>query len=419
LSQIPRNSRNILSKNKHKKEEQMNRRVKHQMSFEQKKLVIEAFLLYGCKQAIGYCLAYFRYCKSTYWNIWAQYIACNRKLELIAPKPRTNHNPKSHTTQENKMIVDMLAKHPNERLMFVWQELGSNGYTRKYTSLCNYIRKHNLRGKIKVNRSPELHKGQMNRPPLYGMRAQFDVKYVPKSVYGVQVYQFSIIDEATGIPFAEVFPEKSTYSTKAFLQDAQNYFKIKHIDYQSDNGSENTNEILAKDPRRKINLVDDYLITQRINHKLTPLASPWINGCVERFHRECQFHYHFLPEQDKIEYINSFLLKLCIKEAHRKTSRFDRKNINNLKTPFEKFAEDMIKLRNFEKTLQLDRKASRQELIYAYNDYYNWKLRHEPNRPKQKYELKLHPSISHQIDIQFSLYRLCGVIVPCKKGLSP
>ena len=66
---------------------------------------------------------------------------------------------------------------------------------------------------------------QMTYP---GERIQIDAKYVPKSCisskYSEKSYQYTAIDEFTRIRYVEGFNDNSTYTAKAFLIHALQYF---------------------------------------------------------------------------------------------------------------------------------------------------------------------------------------------------
>lgn len=125
--------------------------------------------------------------------------------------------------------------------------------------------------------------------PHPGDLVQIDVKYVPYRIHGQRYYQFTAIDDCTRWRYAAIFEDRSTYSTKLFLEGLLKAapFKIRMI--QSDNGSEFTYWYLSdpkcihKEPAKHI--LTEICEANDIRHKLIPVATPEINGKVERSHR--------------------------------------------------------------------------------------------------------------------------------------
>ena len=125
--------------------------------------------------------------------------------------------------------------------------------------------------------------------PNPGDLVQMDVKYVPYLIKGQRHYQFTAIDDCSRWRFANIYPEKSTYSTKLFTEELIKKAPFPISCIQTDGGPEFTNQHIS-DPRcvlkePAIHILDKICAKHNIRHKLIPVATPQINGKVERSHR--------------------------------------------------------------------------------------------------------------------------------------
>lgn len=107
-----------------------------------------------------------------------------------------------------------------------------------------------------------------------------------------QLYQYTMIDEATRERFIYPYKEHSGYSTVDFVKRAITYFGYLPQTIQTDNGTEFTNPKHAKETT--IHTVDILLNKLGIRHKLIRAYTPRHNGKVERSHRSDQeaFYNH-------------------------------------------------------------------------------------------------------------------------------
>ena len=125
--------------------------------------------------------------------------------------------------------------------------------------------------------------------PHPGDLVQIDVKYVPYRIRGQRYYQFTAIDDCTRWRYAAIFDEKSTYSTKLFLEGLLEAAPFKIHCIQTDGGTEFTYRYVSdpkcvnKEPAEHV--LDRNCAREGIRHRLIPVATPEINGNLERSHR--------------------------------------------------------------------------------------------------------------------------------------
>jgi transposase InsO family protein len=162
-------------------------------------------------------------------------------------------------------------------------------------------------------RKPKKKHTKRYQMPYPGDLVQIDVKYVPYLIRGEQYYQFTAIDDCSRWRWADIYPEKSTYSTKDFvhrlLQEAP--FTIRCI--QTDNGTEFTNRYVS-DPKcvlkePAVHILDKICAKHNIRHKLIPLATPQINGKVERSHRIDNEEFYHLTKHPGLDSLRANFLK--------------------------------------------------------------------------------------------------------------
>ncbi|MDR3125764.1 MAG: DDE-type integrase/transposase/recombinase [Candidatus Nomurabacteria bacterium] len=132
-----------------------------------------------------------------------------------------------------------------------------------------------------------------------GERVQIDVKYVPMECLSPKLlavapytkfYQYTAIDEYSRLRILEGYDEHNTYSSSQFLKVVVSFYKAHSIVVecvQTDNGTEFTKRLLAKDDR---NLSAFELAAKQLNVRLKYIKphTPKHNGKVERSHREDQ-----------------------------------------------------------------------------------------------------------------------------------
>lgn len=121
----------------------------------------------------------------------------------------------------------------------------------------------------------------MTRP---GERVQKDVMYLPY-LFGKthRQYCYQAVDLFTRVSFSLIYPECTPENTVDFLKRAIAFFPFRVESFQFDHGTENTYDL--RPDVRKTHPVEAFLDAVGIGRKYSPVATPRMNGCVERLHR--------------------------------------------------------------------------------------------------------------------------------------
>ena len=132
----------------------------------------------------------------------------------------------------------------------------------------------------------------------------------PGSLYNEQqLYQYTMIDEATGERFIYAYSEQSSYSTIDFVKRAIKYFGYIPQIIQTDNGTEFAHFVRTD----RVHPLDVLCKVLNIVHKLIRPRTPRHNGKVERSHRNDQelFYNHlkFYSFEDLQKQMAAYLRK--------------------------------------------------------------------------------------------------------------
>lgn len=121
----------------------------------------------------------------------------------------------------------------------------------------------------------------MSRP---GERVQVDVAYLPY-LFGKshRQYCFQAIDLFTRMAFSAVYGDCTGQNTVDFLRRCAAFFPFPVECFQFDHGAENTNDL--RPDITKPHPVETYLAAISVRQVFSPVATPRMNGCVERLHR--------------------------------------------------------------------------------------------------------------------------------------
>lgn len=121
----------------------------------------------------------------------------------------------------------------------------------------------------------------MSRP---GERVQTDVAYLPR-LFGKthRQYAYQAIDLFSRTSFSLIYPECTPAATVDFLKRAIKFFPFKIETFQFDHGTENTYDL--RPDIKKPHPVHTFLDRVGIARAFSPVATPRMNGCVERLHR--------------------------------------------------------------------------------------------------------------------------------------
>jgi transposase len=240
--------------------------------------VLKYALRYGVTKAADR----YRVSRNTIYKWKARYNGDWRSLCERSHRPHSH--PKAHSEAEKELIRRHYAKNRHD-MMVLWWKLRKKGYTRSYGSLLRQVKKLGL--KQETNKHQRYKPKPYQRAEYPGQKVQVDVKYVPSQrvVNGRKYYQYTAVDECSRWTYREMYDEHSTFSSTDFLNKLLKAapFPIKRI--QTDNGSEFTNALKAKNPEEQLSLFEQALKDYGIEYQRIRIATPRHNGKVERQHR--------------------------------------------------------------------------------------------------------------------------------------
>lgn len=116
---------------------------------------------------------------------------------------------------------------------------------------------------------------------------------------------FVAIDDYSRWIFADMFPDKTSYSAAIFLEEVKKKFPFKLQCLYSDNGSEYKG-------RKSIHPVSVFCEENKLDHKFTKPAHPWTNGKAERLIRTLITEWHskstsnFISRDHRRRYLYAF-----------------------------------------------------------------------------------------------------------------
>lgn len=210
-------------------------------------------------------------------------------IESLIPKFSRKHikMPNRQTEEELKHINDLVRRNPEIGLNELYGKLYRDyGYRRNPVTLYRYLHSH----KFYETKKRKAYKPKPYDTPLQlGVKWQLDVKYVPLECYSgnearEQVYQYTVIDEASRKRFLYAYKDTSQNSTVDFVLRAFKFFGYMPKILQTDNGREFTfRQFVTKDKR--IHMLDRLCLHFGVEHKCIRPRTPRHNGKVERSHR--------------------------------------------------------------------------------------------------------------------------------------
>lgn len=238
----------------------------------------------------------YRVNRTTLWRWRRMYDGTVESLESKFSRKGMYH-PNEQTDNEKANIHNLMRRNPGIGLNELYGKLYRNyNYRRNPVTLYRYLR----RCKVYDVRKKEPYKPKpYNTPVILGEKWQLDVKYVPLECYSgngakEQVYQYTVIDEATRKRFIYAYKEIGQNSTVDFVLRAFKFFGYRPKIIQTDNGGEFTfRNFRTKDGR--VHMLDKLCRHYGIVHKLIRVRTPRHNGKVERSHRnDNERFYRFL-----------------------------------------------------------------------------------------------------------------------------
>lgn len=132
------------------------------------------------------------------------------------------------------------------------------------------------------------HKLKRYERNIPGELVHLDTKRLPllvgEAVVQPREYLFVAIDDHSRWLFADIFPDKTSYSAAVFLEEAMRAFPFITTGIYSDNGSEYKGK--TGHP------VHDMCKDRGISHHFTKVKHPWTNGKAERVIRTLMDEWH-------------------------------------------------------------------------------------------------------------------------------
>jgi len=211
-------------------------------------------------------------------------------------RPKTQH-PNAHKDSELKMIIQILQRTAKGDRIRQYQLLQEQEYKRSYGAY--------KRVALTIENEQPKPKRPKQKPRHYdggkypGDRFQIDVKYLIAewSTDYKERYVYVAKDEFSRWTFRMVFDEHNTYSSQQFLKHliieaAKINIKIREV--QTDNGTEFTSKLLARNADHK-SLFEKELMANKIEYRNIRIGTPRHNGRVERQNRtdEMRFYSRF------------------------------------------------------------------------------------------------------------------------------
>jgi transposase InsO family protein len=251
------------------------------------------------------------YKRSYYYYWWNRLKAANHDISALAGLSRKPHSHPNTTPIEKVAKIKQLrqqTRYGPPRIAYYLQK--DHGISLAPSTIGHILKREGMIvPKPKKNQKKHTKRYEMPQP---GDLVQVDVKYVPYLIRGQRYYQFTAIDDCSRWRFADIYPEKSTYSTKLFVAELlkEAPFPIRCI--QTDGGTEFTNRYIS-DPKcvlkePALHILDKICAQHNIRHKLIPVATPQINGKVERSHRIDNEEFYYLEKfSDAVSLRDNFL----------------------------------------------------------------------------------------------------------------
>lgn len=121
-----------------------------------------------------------------------------------------------------------------------------------------------------------------------GEMIHLDTKRLPllqgEAVSQAREYLFVAIDDHSRFAFADIFPDKTSYSAAIFLEEVRRFMPFRITGIYSDNGSEYKG--------KKGHPIYDLCRRYKLNQSFTKVKHPWTNGKAERLIRTLMEEWH-------------------------------------------------------------------------------------------------------------------------------
>lgn len=203
-----------------------------------------------------------------------------KNVALTDTTPKKQPRLTSATTTELIIRLRKKSRFGPQKLQLLLKERGvamSSAGIYKVLKRAGLIKKR----RRKVKKKYKKYTAFMVRP---GQKVQVDVAYLPK-LFGKnhRQYVYQAIDLYTRVTFSAVYPEVCPQNTVHFLERVISFLPFTVEVFQFDHGTEFTYDMLTH--VAKAHPVHTYLKQRSIAFCFSPVATPRMNGCVERVHR--------------------------------------------------------------------------------------------------------------------------------------
>lgn len=240
------------------------------------------------KHTVTETAIHFRVSRKTVYKWKNRYDGTIDSLEDRSHRP--HKIPRAHSEQELKLIRRLAKKHNWKDLILVYQELIERyNYDKSYGSLKRVISKMK---KEKLKKKTKKKCKSYKRADYVGQKVQIDVKYVPSYcvVNGQKYYEYIAVDECSRWAYRQMYDEHSTYSSYQFLIALIKAAPFPIREIQTDNGSEFTNALRAKNAKET--MFEKALKKLEIKYHRIRVATPQHNGKVERQNRQDEERFY-------------------------------------------------------------------------------------------------------------------------------
>ena len=142
--------------------------------------------------------------------------------------------------------------------------------------------------KVALKLARRAHKLKRYEKSIPGEMVHLDTKRLPllrgEAAVSPREYLFVAIDDHSRFLYADIFPDKTSYSAAMFLEEARRYFPFVTTGIYSDNGSEYKG--------KQGHPVHDLCVREHLSQGFTKVKHPWTNGKAERVIRTLMEEWH-------------------------------------------------------------------------------------------------------------------------------
>lgn len=145
-----------------------------------------------------------------------------------------------------------------------------------------------------------------------GAHTQTDVKHLPRILKNnKKTYVYNFVDHASRWEYKEAFDSYCPFNTKKFFKNVIDKAPFKILCSQTDNGVEFTNKFISHLDNPRLNCYEEFLMGEKIKHRLIPPGEKELNGLVERSHRADDEELYHRIKPDDLKDFNKILTNHC------------------------------------------------------------------------------------------------------------